>query len=215
MLQPANFFDFKDFEHQEIFESVEYVWEVLRRLEDYLKQALKPGINGKVAPNVVIADNVFIGEGTVVEPGAYIMGPTIIGRDCQIRQGAYLRGNVMVGDGGVVGHCTEVKHSILLPGAGAPHFNYVGDSIIGRKANLGAGSILSNFKLTGDNVIVNIEGQNIRTGLRKFGGIIGDGTQIGCNAVMNPGTLLGPDCIVYPCASVRGYHPGKSIIRPK
>ncbi len=214
MLRPEDFFDLEGCEHRAVFDGAEYVWEPLKRLQEYLKETLRPEIKGQVAETAVVQEDVFIGEGTIVEPGAMIMGPTIIGRNCQIRQGAYIRGVCLIGDGAVVGHCTEVKGSILLPKAGAPHFNYVGDSILGAKANLGAGSILSNFKLTGEEVVVQAGGESYRTGMRKFGGAVGDGTQIGCNAVLNPGCLLGRKCIVYPCASVRGYYAAGSVIRP-
>lgn len=213
MLKPEDFFQFGDFEHSQLFAGAEYVWEPLKRLKEYLQEIVRPEIRGEVAPTAVVQGEVFIGEGTVVEPGAFISGPTYIGRNCHIRQGAYIRGVCLIGDGATVGHCTEVKGAIFLPGAGAPHFNYVGDSILGRKCNMGAGSILSNFKLTGDQVVVQIDGAKYPTGLRKFGGVIGDGTQVGCNAVLNPGTLLGPGCLVYPCASVRGYHGAGSVVK--
>jgi len=213
MLKSEDFFDLEGFEHQGLFQSAEYPWEPLKRLKSYLKAVLRPAVKGEVAPGAVVQGEVFIGEGTIVEPGAMIIGPALIGRGCQIRQGAYVRGFCIIGDGSVVGHCTEVKASIFLPGAGAPHFNYVGDSILGGKTNLGAGSILSNLKLTGEEISIEIEGKSYPTGMRKLGAIIGDGAQIGCNAVLNPGTLLGRECLVYPCASVKGYHPADSIIR--
>ncbi len=213
MLKPEDFFDLQDFEHREIFAQAEFVWDALKVLPAYLKENLRPAVNGEVAPTAVVRGEVFIGEGTVVEPGAMISGPTIIGRGCHIRQGAYIRGNCLIGDKAIVGHCTEVKGSIFLPGASAPHFNYVGDSLLGRKTNMGAGSILSNFKLTGDEIVVEVEGKSYPTGLRKFGGAVGDKTQVGCNAVLNPGCILGPGCLVYPCASVRGYHPANAVIK--
>jgi UDP-N-acetylglucosamine diphosphorylase / glucose-1-phosphate thymidylyltransferase / UDP-N-acetylgalactosamine diphosphorylase / glucosamine-1-phosphate N-acetyltransferase / galactosamine-1-phosphate N-acetyltransferase len=213
MLQPDYFFDLTDFEHRALFADTEYVWDALKRLPKYLEDNLQPGVHCTLPPGVVVGEDVFIGAGTIVEPQTYIMGPTIIGPGCHIRQGAYIRGNVLVGDEAIVGHCTEVKGSILLPRAAAPHFNYVGDAIIGRRANMGAGSILSNFKLTGDEIVVEVDGKQIPTGLNKFGGVLGDGTQIGCNAVLNPGTMLGPRCIVYPGASVRGYYPAETVIK--
>lgn len=213
MLRPENFFDLADFEHRALFADAEFVWEALTRLPEYLAAKLVAGIHGELAPTAVVKGEVYIGAGTVVEPGAMICGPTIIGRNCQVRQGAYIRGNCLIGDDAVVGHCSEVKGAIFLPGAGAPHFNYVGDAILGRMTNLGAGSIFSNLKLVGDEVIVHAEGKEYRTGLRKFGGAIGDGVQVGCNAVLNPGTLLGRNCLVYPCASVRGYYPANSVIQ--
>jgi len=220
MLRPEDFFALEGFAHGRLFE-VEFAWEPLKKLEDYLRLALRggegeipgPEIRGEVAPTAVVKGEVFLGEGSVVEPGAMIVGPTVIGRGCQIRQGAYIRAGNLIGEGAVVGHCTEVKASILLPGASAPHFNYVGDSIVGRGVNLGAGSILSNFKLTGEEIVVELEGKTYPTGLRKFGAVVGDGSQIGCNAVLNPGCLLGPRCLVYPCASVRGCYPADSVVK--
>ena len=158
--------------------------------------------------------DIFIGPGTVVEPGALIKGPTIVGGYCEIRQGAYLRGNCLVGDRCVVGHTTEMKHSVMLHGAKAGHFAYIGDSILGNRTNLGAGTKLANLKIVPTEVSVKINDKIHDTGLRKFGAIIGDDTETGCNSVTNPGTLLGRRCLVYPGISVRGgYYRDRSIIR--
>ena len=158
--------------------------------------------------------DIFIGPGTVVEPGALIKGPTIIGGYCEIRQGAYLRGNCLVGDRCVVGHTTEMKHSVMLHGAKAGHFAYIGDSILGNRTNLGAGTKLANLKIVPTQVSVKIDEKVYDTGLRKFGAIIGDDTETGCNSVTNPGTLLGRRCLVYPGISVRsGYYRNRSVIR--
>ena len=159
-------------------------------------------------------EQIQLGAGTVVEPGALIKGPTIIGRHTEVRQGAYIRGKCIVGDRCVVGHTTEMKGSVLLDGAKAGHFAYIGDSILGRNTNLGAGTKLANLKLKGDTVRIPFKGQVIDTGLRKFGAIIGDDTEIGCNAVTNPGTLLGSRSAVFPTVSVRsGYYAAHSVIR--
>ena len=213
MLSATDFFDLTDFRHRELFDDTEFVWDALKRLPAYLEAALKPAVRGAVSPGVYVADDVFIGRGTVVEPGAVIHGPTIIGENCQIRAGAYLRGNIVVGDGAIIGHATEVKTAILLDRAGAPHFNYVGDSILGSGCNLGAGSICSNYKLTGEEVVVRIGDREYRTGLTKFGAVVGDGAQVGCNAVLNPGTLLGKNSLAYPLTSLRGYYPPESVIK--
>jgi len=147
-------------------------------------------------------DRVKLGRGTVVEPGALIKGPTVVGDRTEIRQGAYVRGKCLIGDRCVVGHTTEVKSSIILDGAKAGHFAYIGDSILGRDVNLGAGTKLANLKMTGSTVRVRIGEEQIDTGLRKLGAVIGDRTEIGCNAVTNPGVLLGMDCLVSPLVSV-------------
>jgi bifunctional N-acetylglucosamine-1-phosphate-uridyltransferase/glucosamine-1-phosphate-acetyltransferase GlmU-like protein len=158
--------------------------------------------------------DIFIGPGSVVEPGALIKGPTIIGGYCEIRQGAYLRGHCLVGDRCVVGHTTEVKHSVMMDDAKAGHFAYIGDSILGNSTNLGAGTKLANLKIIDSPVSVTIDRKRYDTGLRKFGAIIGDDTETGCNSVTNPGTLLGRRCLVYPGISVKGgYYRDRSVIR--
>jgi NDP-sugar pyrophosphorylase family protein len=159
-------------------------------------------------------DDIFVGPGSVVEPGALIKGPTIIGSYCEIRQGAYLRGHCLIGDHCVLGHTTEMKHSVMLDGAKAGHFAYIGDSILGNRTNLGAGTKLANLKITGTPVSIRINNKIHETGLRKFGAIIGDDTETGCNSVTNPGTLLGRRCLVLPALSVKnGYYADGSIIR--
>jgi|YNPNPStandDraft_1061719.scaffolds.fasta_scaffold07567_5 NDP-sugar pyrophosphorylase family protein len=214
MLSPSDFFDLEGFAFADLFEDVEYVWEVLERIHKYALANAVDGVRGEVmAGAYLIGDRISIGKGSVVEPGALIKSPCIIGRDTEIRQGAYLRGGVIIGDGCVVGHATEIKNAVLLDGANAPHFNYVGDSILGRRVNLGAGTILSNVKILGKTITVTVQGRKYDTGLRKFGAILGDDTQTGCNSVLNPGTLLGKQCRVYPCASVRGYHPDGTVIK--
>ncbi|MEJ5347637.1 MAG: hypothetical protein WHS46_02990 [Desulfosoma sp.] len=159
---------------------------------------------------------VQLGKGTVVEPGALIKGPTIIGNGTEIRQGAYIRGTCLVGDRCVVGHTTEVKSSIFLDGAKAGHFAYVGDSILGKDVNLGAGTKLANLKIKGNNVRIWTENGAVDTGRRKLGAIIGDGTEIGCNAVTNPGTILGKRCLVLPLTSVApGIYQNHSVVGGK
>ncbi len=160
-------------------------------------------------------DMIVIGPGTVVEPGALIKGPTVIGKDTEVRQGAYLRGNCLVGDGCVVGHATEMKASIMLDGAQAGHFAYIGDSILGKDVNLGAGTKLANLKMIPGEVVIASGKERLKTGLRKLGAILGDRTETGCNSVTSPGTLLGPRSIVYPSLAVPGgYYPGRTLIMP-
>lgn len=141
-----------------------------------------------------------------VEAGAHLVGPCLMAENVEVRHAAYVRPWTWACEGSVIGHCTEVKHSVLLPGAKAPHFNYVGDSILGRKVNLGAGVKLSNLRHDGGEVHVRIGGTRTGTGIRKFGAVIGDGVQVGCNAVSNPGCVLPPGSTVDPNATVSGLH---------
>ncbi|MEW6188397.1 MAG: glucose-1-phosphate thymidylyltransferase [Thermodesulfobacteriota bacterium] len=162
----------------------------------------------------LVGRDIYIGPGTVVEPGAYIKGPAYIGKMTEVRQGAYLRGNCLVGDRCVVGHVTEMKNSVMFDGAKAGHFAYIGDSLLGRDCNLGAGTKLANLKVVGGTIHVKGEDREFDTGLRKLGVIMGDRTETGCNAVTNPGTLLGPKCIIGPNVAVKaGYYPGRTVIR--
>jgi acetyltransferase-like isoleucine patch superfamily enzyme len=162
---------------------------------------------------VLLDTRICIGEGTVVEPGALIKGPTMIGNHTEVRQGAYVRGNCLVGNRCVVGHATEVKTAILLDGAKAGHFAYIGDSILGNDVNLGAGTKLANLKIVDVEMKVRVEEQVYDTGLRKLGAILGDHVEIGCNAVTSPGTLLGKGSLVYPCINVPGgYYPKESRV---
>jgi len=197
------------------YDDVQYVWDVLKRIKGYVENNVRHAIEGTVEEGAFVEENVYIGEGTVVERGALVKGPSIIGRNCHIRHGAYIRGYALIGDNCVVGHATEVIRALFLPGAKAPHFNYVGDSILGTDVNLGAGTKLSNLKNTSTGIVIKYNGRNFQTGLRKFGAILGDRCQTGCNSVLNPGTILGPDCIVYATASVRGVYTGKTIIKVK
>ena len=157
----------------------------------------------------------IIGEGTVVEPGALIKGPASIGKNCQIRHNAYVRENVIVGDDCVVGNASELKNALLFNHVQVPHYNYVGDSILGHKAHLGAGVKISNVKLVPGNVTVEIEGVPTDTGLRKFGALLGDGAEVGCNAVLNPGSILGRNTTVYPNVFWRGILPANSLAKNK
>lgn len=216
MLQPADLFDYQAWEHADLFENIHHVWEVLPRIREYIASRLQPGIEGTVMEGAwLVGDEIFIGRDTVVEPGAFIRGPAIIGCRCEIRQGAYIRGHALVGDDCVVGHTTELKNSVLLDGAKAGHFAYIGDSILGREVNLGAGTKLANLKINGSEVTVRHEGKAHRTGLRKFGAILGDGVELGCNSVSSPGTIIGPQSLVYPNTSVAGIVPARSIVKLK
>lgn len=215
MLSPSSFFDLKDLPHGELFD-VEFVWQVLgKRLQHYLENLTHWRIHGEVQDGAAIfSDHIYIGEGTIVEPGAVIKGPVWIGENCLIRSHAYVREYTLVMDNAMVGHASETKGAILLPNSAAPHFNYVGDSVLGRSVNLGASTILSNLKNVNEAVVMDIEGKSYDTGLRKFGAILGDGTKTGCNSVFNPGCVLGKDCIVYPLTSVKkGYYKDKTLVK--
>ena len=212
-LKPSDFFDLDDVEHLQLFESAEYVWDPIKQIASYLKFRLKPSIEGKVIGKPFISDEVYIGEGTVIEPGAFVKGPAWIGKNCSIRHGAYIRENVIVGDDCVLGNSSEFKNCLLLNHVEVPHFSYVGDSILGNKAHLGAGVICSNLRLDRKEVIIRNGDQKIETGLRKFGAILGDGTEIGCNAVLNPGSILGKKCLVAPGKIWKGIALNEQIIR--
>jgi len=212
MFRAANFFDLKQCSFPELFDGDEHVWDVLKRLSDFIKQHLKPTRLCTTIGAPYIADDVFIGKGTVVEHGAMIKGPAIIGENCQIRSSAYIRGDVIVGNDCVLGNASEFKNCVLFNGVQVPHFSYVGDSILGFKAHLGAGVILSNAKSMKGNVMVKY-GNDIDTGLRKFGAIIGDGCDIGCNCVLNPGSIIGRNTVLYPNILWRGVCPADSIVK--
>lgn len=216
MFAPTDFFDLDNYEHKTLFydSRVTYVWDALKMLKDYLDQIIVPEIQGHVMEGVyLLGDKIFIGPGSVVEPGVVIKSPTYIGANTQVRHGAYVRGNALVGDHCVVGHATEVKNAVFLNGAQAGHFAYIGDSILGNQVNLGAGTKLANVKLDRTNVMVKTGEQSYDTELRKFGAILGDGVQIGCNTVSNPGTLLGPGCMAYALTLLRGYYPANTMIK--
>lgn len=197
------------------FERLENIWDVLKRIQKgFVAGRVKPGIYGTVEEGAFIRGNdIYIGKGSIVEAGAMVCGPAIIGENVEIRHGAFVRGQVILGNGAVVGHSSEVVRSVFMPGAKAPHFNYVGDSILGTHVNLGAGTKLSNLKNDGSNVRTKIGEHYIDTGVRKFGAILGDNCQMGCNSVANPGTIMEPDCKVYPCASIQGHFERGSIVK--
>jgi NDP-sugar pyrophosphorylase family protein len=156
---------------------------------------------------------VIVHASAVIEPTAHFIGPCLVDSNATIRHGAYVRPFAWVCSGSVVGHATEIKHSILLPGAKAPHFNYVGDSILGNGVNLGAGTKLSNLRNDGGEVHLRYDGNRVGSGLRKFGAVLGEGCQLGCNSVTNPGTVLGCESVVWPNATVTGLHQNNSTHR--
>jgi NDP-sugar pyrophosphorylase family protein len=215
MFEPVELFDLNQTEHAAIFDGCKFAWDALKKIESYIATNLKPALHNQCEGKAFIGEKVFIGEGTVVEDGAMIKGPAIIGKNCQIRHNAYLRENVIIGDGCVVGNSSELKNSLLFNGAQAPHFNYIGDSILGYKAHLGAGVKISNFKLFPGNIEVEVNGVPFDTGLRKFGALLGDGVEIGCNAVLNPGSIVGRGSVIYPNVFWRGILPDNAIAKNK
>ena len=200
----GDFFDLQGQNHEALFSGLKEAWEVLPKIGPYLKKNLKKGSQAKLIGQPVIGEDVFLGEGTIVEPGVYIRGPAWIGKNCEIRHGAYIRENVIAGDGCVLGNSCEFKNCVLLSGAHVSHFSYVGDSVVGREVNLGAGVILSNYRLDGQSIRVRVGGQLVETGLRKFGAMVGDRASIGCNAVLNPGSLVGKGAKILPGTIWRG-----------
>jgi NDP-sugar pyrophosphorylase family protein len=214
MFKPADLFDLTQTGHAVIFDACEFAWQALNKIEPYLAQV--PTQNPpRRFPGATIGENVFIGEGTSVEPGVFIKGPAIIGKNCQLRHNAYFRENVIIGDGCVVGNSSELKNALLFNGAQVPHYNYVGDSILGHKAHLGAGVKISNLKMFPGNIFVELDGQPFDTGLRKFGALLGDGAEAGCNAVLNPGSILGRSAVIYPNVFWRGILPANMIAKNK
>jgi UDP-N-acetylglucosamine diphosphorylase / glucose-1-phosphate thymidylyltransferase / UDP-N-acetylgalactosamine diphosphorylase / glucosamine-1-phosphate N-acetyltransferase / galactosamine-1-phosphate N-acetyltransferase len=210
---PAEFIALEHTTHAKLFENQRFIWDALKQIASYLQFRLKPAVLGQLMGKPFISNTVFIGRGTIVEQGAVIKGPAWIGERCHIRSGCYVRENVIVGDGVVMGNSCEFKNCIVCDEAQVPHFNYVGDSILGFRAHLGAGVILSNVKLDHREISVAIDDGIVPTGLTKFGAIVGDRTEIGCNAVVNPGTVIGRDCIIYPSVNVRGVIPRAHIVK--
>ena len=216
MKEPAAslFFSLRRFAHQSLWKDDAPPWAALSILKNYLSQwSHKIEIDLPPYVHLERPELISIGKGTIIEPGVYIQGPCIIGRDCIIRHGAYLRDSVICGDHCAIGHSAELKNSILLDSAAATHFVYVGDSILGNRVNLGAGVKCANLRLDRKEILAYFEGRKIKTGLKKWGAVIGDGCQIGCNSVLNPGTLMGQDSICPPLVSLGGYIPPRSRIK--
>jgi NDP-sugar pyrophosphorylase family protein len=232
-MQPNEFFDLVSLDDPfaGLFSDVGQVWDLIAKLEAYLNSLFpaKAAIEGHVEEGVTLVrpERIYIGPGARVEAGAYIKGPAYIGPNCEVRQGAYLRGSVMAGEGCVLGHASEFKNALLLPGAQAGHFAYVGDSILGRQVNLGAGTKLANVEVLGQlrktktgegrpTIKIRLPGlaEPVDTGLTKLGAVLGDEAQTGCNTVTNPGCLIGPGTLVYPNVSLgKGYWEGGKLIK--
>ena len=193
---------------KELFDSCEYPWEMLPKIKEVIASLLKNGIEDftELKEGVLVGKNVKIADFVTIE------APAIIGHGTEIRPGAYLRGNVITGENCVIGNSTEIKNAILLEKVQVPHYNYVGDSVLGNKAHMGAGSICSNLKSDGKAVVIHAD-EDFETGLRKIGGILADGADVGCGCVINPGTVIGKNTSVYPLTSLRGVYPANSIVK--
>ena len=195
---------------EEIFQGMTYPWEVLSKIGDFI-MAL-----GNTLPEELFekrGDNVWIARNAKVYPSACINGPAIIDEEAEVRHCAFIRGNAIVGKGAVVGNSTELKNVILFNKVQVPHYNYVGDSILGYKAHMGAGSITSNVKSDKTLVVVRAGEESLETGLKKFGAMLGDNVEVGCNSVLNPGTVIGRQANIYPTSMVRGFIPACSIYK--
>lgn len=194
-----------------LLESVAYPWEALASLKDFIL-----ALGEKLPPEVYTrrGRDIWVAKSAKLYPNVYIAGPTIIGENTEVRPGAFIRGSALVGNGCVVGNSTELKNAILFDGAQAPHYNYIGDSILGHFAHTGAGAITSNLKQDHSNVTVRLpDGTRVETGLRKFGAMLGDRAEIGCGTVLNPGSVVGRGSRVYPLSMVRGFVPAGSVYK--
>ena len=195
---------------KDIFEGCIYPWEVLPEIGDFIVK-----LGATLDPNEYEkkGENVWIAKSAKVAPTASITGPCIIGKDTEVRQCAFIRGKAIVGEGCVVGNSTELKNVVLFNKVQVPHYNYVGDSVLGFKAHTGAGAITSNVKQDKTLVTVNYKGTKVETGLKKFGAMLADNVEVGCNSVLNPGTVVGRHSNVYPLSMVRGFIPAESILK--
>ena len=193
---------------KELFETSEYPWEMLPKIKDVITKLLETGIDGfsELKPGVLVGQNVKIADTVTID------APAIIGHGTEIRPGAYIRGNVITGENCVMGNSSEYKNCILLDKVQTPHYNYVGDSILGNKSHTGAGVICSNLKSDGKAIVVK-GNENYETGLRKIGGILADGADVGCGSVINPGTVIGKNTSVYPLTFLRGVYPANCIVK--
>ena len=211
-LKIKNLYDLEQTIAADLLKTAEYPWELLPKISAFIKQL------GATLPKEKfeeVEENVWIAKTAKVAKTAFIAGPCIIDEEAEIRHCAFIRGNAIVGKGAVVGNSTELKNVILFNKVQVPHYNYVGDSILGYRSHMGAGSITSNVKSDKKLVIVKCNGAEIETGLKKFGAMLGDNVEVGCGSVLNPGTVIGSGTNIYPLSSVRGYVPANSIYKKK
>lgn len=211
-IEIQNLFDMTKTIAAGLFEGKTYPFEVLPEISGFIEEL------GRTLPEDMYerrGDNVWIAKSAVVAPTAYINGPVIIDEEAEIRHCAFIRGSAIVGKHAVVGNSTELKNVILFDNVQVPHYNYVGDSILGYKSHMGAGSITSNVKSDKTLVEVKVHGTPIQTGLKKVGAILGDRVEVGCGSILNPGSVIGANTNIYPLSSVRGYVPGGSIYKTR
>ena len=207
-----NLYDLNETIAAPVFEGFTYPWEVLPEIKSFIPEL------GKTLPADrfdKVGENVWIAKSAKVAPSAYINGPAIIDEEAEIRHCDFIRGSAIVGKGAVLGNSTELKNVILFNKVQVPHYNYVGDSILGYKSHMGAGSITSNVKSDKTLVVVRCNGEECHTGLKKFGAMLGDNVEVGCNSVLNPGTVIGRGTNIYPTSMVRGFVPADSIYKTK
>ena len=195
---------------KKIFDGVVYPWEVLSRISSFIVE-LGNTLDADKYDNV--SENVWIAKSATVAPTASITGPAIIGKEAEVRHCAFIRGKAIVGEGAVVGNSTELKNAVLFNKVQVPHYNYVGDAVLGYKSHMGAGSICSNVKSDKKLVVVKDGDEKIETGLKKFGAMLGDHVEVGCGSVLNPGTVIGRNSNIYPLSPVRGCVPADSIYK--
>ena len=210
MIKTKELYDLSHTAAAPLLENTEYAWEALAGIKAFILElgaTLSPELYEKRG------ENVWVAKSATVAPTALINGPCIIMEDAEVRHCAFVRGSAIIGKGALLGNSCEIKNAILFDGAQVPHFNYIGDSIVGYKSHFGAGSITSNIKSDKTNIVIRTADGSIETGLRKIGGIVGDNVEIGCNAVLCPGTVIGKNSNVYPLVRVRGVIPANSICK--
>lgn len=205
-----NLFDYNRTIAKPLFESVDFPWEVLPKIKDFIIE-----IGKTLDPEVYEqkGENIWVAKSAKIFPSAYLNGPLIICEDAEVRHCAFIRGSAIVGKGAVVGNSTELKNSILFDGVQVPHYNYIGDSVLGYKAHTGAGTITSNLKSDKSLVTVAYDGKRVETGVKKFGAMLGDFVEVGCNSVLNPGSVVGRNTSIYPLSFVRGFIAENSIYK--
>lgn len=191
-----------------LFDGSEYPWEILPKIKEYAKRLIDNGIDGFTS----VGDGILVGKNVRIHPSAVICGPCIIDDDTEIRPGAFIRGNVIIGKKCVIGNSCELKNAVLLDGVQTPHYNYVGDSVLGNHSHMGAGSVCSNLKSDGKNVVIHY-GNGIETDLRKVGAFLGDNADVGCHCVLNPGSVIGKNTSIYPLTAFRGVVGQNKIVK--